>query len=106
MDKDYSERDGVDPMSRGSVSSDLGDTWHQGLPTSPQWEGGLELGLDDNSESTEEDEREDWSCEKLGRGVEGAARDYNSEVRADVLVQRTAGPKWYDAKLYKEFAEL
>ena len=25
---------------------------------------------------------------------------------ADVLVLRTAGPKWYDAKLYGDYAEL
>ena len=80
-----------------------------------QWEGDLILDSDDNSENTAEvEQHKDWSYEELGRGVEGEARDCISEVRessswaplcdcltpADVLVLRTAGPKWYDAKLY------
>ena len=37
-------------ISSGSMSPDLGDTWHQGLPMSPQWESELELGSDDDNE--------------------------------------------------------
>ena len=56
-------------MSSGSLSSDLGDTWHHGPPISPRWAGGLELGTDDHSENTAEEECEDWSIDELGRGV-------------------------------------
>ena len=114
INKGYCECDSVDSMSRGSLSSDLGDTWYHGPPMSERWAG----GLDDHSANTVEEECEDWSSDELGRGVGRAARDFISEVResslwaplcdtpADVLVLRTAGSKWYDAKLYGGFAEL
>ena len=54
-----------------SVSPDLGDTWQQGMPMSPQWEGDLVLGSDDNSEDMAEDEYEDWIYEELGSGAAG-----------------------------------
>ena len=104
------------------MSPDLGDTWHQGLPMSPQWESELELGSDNNNEDEVEYEYEndeDWNYEGLGNAA-GGARDYISEVResslwaplcdcltpAHVLVLRTTGSKWCNAKLYGEFAEL
>ena len=41
-----SDRDDTDSMSRGSMSPDLSDMWHQEpAGTSPQWEGGLELNF-------------------------------------------------------------
>ena len=46
----YSDRDDIDSMSSGSMSPDPSDTWHQGLPMSPQWEGGLELDFDNDCE--------------------------------------------------------
>ena len=53
----YSVRDDIDSMSSGSMSPDLGDTWHHGLPMSPQWECGLELDSDnDNEDENERDE--------------------------------------------------
>ena len=99
--KGYYECDDVDSMPSDRLSSDLDDTWHHGLAHKPAWAGGLELDPD-HSANTEEDVCEDWSYEELGRGVEGAARDYISEVRessswaplcdcltpADVLVPR------------------
>ena len=72
-------------MSSGSLSSDLGDTWHHGPPIRPRWAGGLELGSDAHNENTEEDVREDWSYAELDRGVGGAARDFISEVRESSL---------------------
>ena len=36
-----------DPSS-GSKSPDFGDTWRQGMPMSPQWEGDLILDSNDN----------------------------------------------------------
>ena len=71
--------------SSGSMSPDLGDTWQQGMPMSPQWEGDLILDSNDNSENKAEDEYEDWSFEELGRSVEGEARDYINEVRESSL---------------------
>ena len=32
----YAECHGVDTMSNGSISPDLGDMWHHGYPVSPQ----------------------------------------------------------------------
>ena len=74
-DKVNYERHGVDSMSRGSLPSDLGDTWHHGPPKRPRWAGGLDLGSDDHSENTGGDVREEWSHEELDRGLGGAARD-------------------------------
>ena len=34
--RSYSDRDDIDSMSSVSMSPDQGDTWHQGLPMSPQ----------------------------------------------------------------------
>ena len=110
-------------ISSGSMSPDLDDTWHQGLPTSPQWEGELELGSDSNNQDEIEYEcenDEDSNYEELDRVAARGARDNISEVResslwaplcdcltpADVLVLRTSGSKWYNAKWYGEFAEL
>ena len=112
----FHECDDVDSMPSDRLSSDLGDTWHHGPPIRPRQAGGLELGTDDHTENTAEEEREDWSSEELGRGVGRAARDYVSKLReresslwaplcdcltrADVLVLRTAGSKLYDALLH------
>ena len=38
--------DGIHSMSSGSMSPDLGEMRHQGYPDSPQWDGGLELGIE------------------------------------------------------------
>ena len=87
---------------------------------SPQWEGDLVLGSDDNSGDMAEDEYEDWSYEELGVLLQEGAKDYISDVRqsslwaslrgcftlADVLVLRTAGTKWCNAILYGEIAEI
>ena len=96
--------------------------WHVASWAShtPAVGGRIGIGSDDHDENNEEDEREEWSDEALGRRVEGDARDYISEVREgslwaslcdclspkDVVVLRTAGSKWYDAELYGEFAQL
>ena len=56
----YSDRDDIVSVSSGSMSPDLGDKWHQGLPVSPQWEGGLELDSDNDCE--DENEYEDEQC--------------------------------------------
>ena len=57
-------------ISSGSMSPDLNDTWHQGLSMSPQWEGDLELGSDDNHENVVEYEYEndeDWELRRTGQ---------------------------------------
>ena len=59
------------------MSLDLGDTWHQGLPWNPQWEGGLEVGSDSDAEDVAESE-----CENdEDKAAAGEARDEISEVR-------------------------
>ena len=68
--KNYYECDDVNSMPSDRLSSDLGDTWHHGPPIRPRCAGGLELDTDDHSENTAEEEREDWSCDELGRGWE------------------------------------
>ena len=67
--------------SSGSTSPDLGDTWRQGMPMSPQCEGVMILDSDDNSDLMSEDECED----ELGSEVEREARDNISEVRESSL---------------------
>ena len=69
INRGYCECDGVDSMSSCSLSSDLGDTWHHGPPTSPRWAGGLELGTNDHSETTAEEECEDWSSDEKQQGI-------------------------------------
>ena len=41
----YAECHGIDTMSNGSMSPDLGDKWHHGYPVRPQWEGETGTGL-------------------------------------------------------------
>ena len=48
----YAECHGIDTMSNGSMSPDLGEMWHRGYPVSPQWEGELELDSASDSDST------------------------------------------------------
>ena len=85
----------------------------------PQWEGGLELNFGNNSEDGTDHEVDGRYDDTGGAGEEGP-KDYISDAResslwtslrdcltpAEVLVLRTGGPKWYNAKLYGEFAEL
>ena len=61
INKRYCERDDPDSMSSGSMFPDLGDTWHQGLPISPRWEGELELELNSASDH-DNDSNDDDSC--------------------------------------------
>ena len=51
------ERHGVDTMSNGSISPDLGEKWRHGYLVSPQWEG--ELELDSASDCDNEHEKDD-----------------------------------------------
>ena len=44
LNQRYAECHDIDSMSNGSISTDLGDTWHHGYTMSPQWE--EELGQD------------------------------------------------------------
>ena len=54
--QEYSEREGIDSMSTGSVSPDLGEMWRQGYPVCPQWEGSLEQDSDNDDEDEHEDD--------------------------------------------------
>ena len=99
------------------MSPDLGDTWHQVLPMSPQREGGLDLGSDCINEidyEYDDENDEDSNIEELDSCAAGGARDKISEVREspqrdplcdrltpyDVLVLRTTGFKWYHSKFF------
>ena len=53
----YAECHGIDAISNGSVSPDLGEMWRHGFPVSPQWEG--ELELDFASDCLNEYEKDD-----------------------------------------------
>ena len=113
----HSGREGIDSMSGGSMSPDLGEMWRQGYPVSPQWEGGLELDSDDDNEN--ENENND-SYEAGDSADEGGPKDYISEVSErsqwasirdyltppDVLIMRTGGLKGNRAQLYGKFAAL
>ena len=65
----YCDRHHIDSMSTGSMSPDLGDTWHQGLRMSPQGEGGLKLDSDDDFEDENEYE-DDGSYEEFDSDAE------------------------------------
>ena len=75
----YSDRDDIDSMSSGSMSPDLGDTWHQGLEMSPQWEGGLELYSGNDCEHETENE-DDGRYEEFDSAAESDPKDYISEA--------------------------
>ena len=105
----YSENvDDIDSMSSGSMSPDLGDMWRQWHPLSPQWEGELELGVDDDLS--------DNACE---RGDDEGLKDHLSETSEsplwvsildfltplDVVFMRTGGPRWNHGKLYGSFTK-
>ena len=93
------------------MSPDLSNTWHQ----EPD---GLELNFDDCEDGNEHEN--DGSYEEFDSDAEKGAKDHISDVResslwvslrdcltpADVLVLRTAGSKWKNAKLYGTFAAL
>ena len=64
----YAECHGIDTLSSGSKSPDLGDMWHLGYPVSPQWEGGLEL-----------DSASD--CDNVYGAMESGVRNYISVIR-------------------------
>ena len=113
---EHSERESIDSMSSGSVSPDLGEMWRQGYPVSPQWEG--ELKMDSDVENENENENDD--SDEAGDSADDGLKDYLSQVSdsllwfsildfltpSDVLILRTAGPKWNHAKLYWIFAAL
>ena len=79
---------------------------------SPQWEGGLELDSDKYYEDENEYEDAD-SYEEFDNAAESCPKDYISEASesslwasirdnltpSDILVLRTAGSKWNNAKL-------
>ena len=80
---------------------------------SPQWDGGLELGPDSDHEDENEYE-DDGSYIEFDSTAESVPKDYIGEVSesslwapirdnltpSDILVLRTAGSKWNNAKLY------
>ena len=107
----------IGTMSNGSMSPDLGEMCRHGYPASPQWEG--ELELDSASDCDNEHEEGDRLVAR-NRAAENGPKDNISVLRGsslwilirdslgppDVLVLRTAGSKWNNAKLYGEFAAL
>ena len=80
----HSERDDIDSMSSGSMPPDLGDAWLQGLPTNPQWEGGLERNSDRNYED-ENEFQDDGSYEEFDSDAESGPNDYIGEVSESSL---------------------
>ena len=84
---------------------------------SPQWEGELEL---DPASDGDTEYEEDGGLVARNHAAENGLKDYTSVIResslwilvpdllcpTDVLLLRTAGSKWNNAKLYGEFAEL
>ena len=77
-----SERAGIDTMSSGSMSTDLGDMWRQGNLVSPQWEG--ELELDSAIDYDNVDEEVD-SVEARDHAAESGPKDYFSVARESLL---------------------
>ena len=88
-----SERVGIDSMSSGSKSPDLGEMCASGKNDS------CEAG-----DSADEGGPKDYISEVSESSLWASIRDYVAPP--DVLIMRTAGPKWNHAKLYGEFASL
>ena len=92
------------------MSPDRGEMWRQGYLESPQWEGELELGTDDDDdrdnvgESGDGDGLKDYISEVSESPLWVSIRDFFTPP--DVLLMRTAGPKWNPAKLYGSFSAL
>ena len=119
INQERSERDGTDSMSSGSMSPDLGEMWSQGYHVGPQWEGELELNSASDYDYDNVNEEDD-SFVARDHATESGPKDYVSAVREsslwilmrdslsppDVLVLRTAGRMWNNAKLYGEFVAL
>ena len=96
----------------GACLPTWGESWRQGCPQSPEWEGELEL------DSAEEEEGD--NAGSADKDVDEGLEDYLKEViespswvlvrdflsSADVLEMRTTGLKYNVAKLYGSFAEL
>ena len=69
----YAECHGIDTMSNGNISPDLGDMWHHGHPVSPQWEGGLEL---DSASDCEKANVEVGTSAAQDHATENGPKDY------------------------------
>ena len=73
------------------------EMWRQGFPVSPQWEGDLELGSDEenddrNAPGDSDDEsgpKKDFVSEVSETSLQASIRDFLSPP--DVLIMRTAG---------------
>ena len=101
--------DGIDSMSSGSMSPDRGDVCRKGYPGSPQWEGKLELGSNDDDDrdkasDSDDDDLKDYISVVSEGPLWVSTRDFLTPP--DVLVMRTAGAKWNHAKLNGSFAAL
>ena len=80
MNQRKTECHGIDTMSNGSISLDLGEMWRQGYLVSPQWEG--ELELDSASDCDNEYEDGDRLVAR-NLATENGLQDYISVVRED-----------------------
>ena len=101
--------DDIDSMSSGSMSPALGDMWRQGCPESPQRQGELELGSDDDDErdnavESDDDGLKDYLSRVSDSPSWVSIRDFLTPP--DILVLRTAGPQWHHAIFFGSFAAL
>ena len=83
INRGYCECDGVDSMSRDSLSSDLGDTWHRGPPIHHDRRIGTGYGRSEWKYGG----RGTWGLElwRTGQRVGGTARECISEVRELII---------------------
>ena len=84
--REHSEREGIDSMSSGSVSPDLGELWRLMYPMSSQWEVGLEMDSDVGNEN----ENENDDCYKPGDSADDGLKDYLSQV--------SDSPSWFSIR--------
>ena len=105
INRGYCECDDLDSMSSGSMSPDLGDTWHQGLPR--EYAVGGNSKEDDSctaSDSTAWRDHTDAISTVREKSVWNLIRD--SLCPPDVLRLRTVGRERNEVKLFGDFAAL
>ena len=78
---------GIDTMSNGSMSPDLGDMWHHGYLVSPQWEGGLEL---DSTSDCDNANIEVGTSAAQDHATESGPKDCTNVVRENSQLPHTS----------------
>ena len=94
----HSEREGIDSMSSGSMSPDLGEMWRQGYPVMTVRTRMKITTASRRVTIADECDPKEYISEVREGSLRASLRDCLTP--SDILVLRTAGSKWNNAKLY------